>query len=393
MSKIRLCNQYTCTQCMACVNICPRNCITMIDAGEGFYIPKIDSTKCTECGACMRSCHRIESILEYKLPLKTLACWTKNLNDRIKSSSGGAFVVLARRVLSEGGIVYGATMDIDLQVRHIGIDKAEDIVKLQGSKYVQSYIGETYKEVREHLRQKRLVLFTGTPCQIGGLLTFLRIRYDNLITCDMVCHGVPSQKTFDSFCESIKIKDRCQGVSFRFTAGWGYQLAREMIFQRKTKKSNLNNYVVRKVVNPRKAWYMRAFSKGLMFNEACYVCAYATPQRISDFTMADYWGIGVKIPFNYSTFRGVSMLLVNSQKAVDFLRDCPDLFFEERTLEEAIEGNHNLSHKSERPIERESFIHDVQVMESCALMRKYGIEANLRDYLRLMKQWIISKRI
>ncbi len=388
MSKIQLCDKYKCTQCMACVNTCPKNCINMVDAGEGFSIPQIDRDACVECGACMNVCHIISPAVERSTPLKTLACWTKNDEDRKKSSSGGAFSVLAREVLSKNGVVFGATMDTNLQVKHIGIEKYEEIVKLQGSKYVQSYLGDIYTRVRESLKQNRLVLFSGTPCQVGGLLTFLRKKYDNLITCDMVCHGVPSQRAFDAFCERIHLKGTCQGVSFRFTEGWGYQLACEL----EAGDSN-STHIVRKAINPKKAWYMRAFNKGLMFNEACFSCAYTTPQRVSDFTMADYWGLGVKSPFNHPTFRGVSMLLVNNQKAWNLIKDNPNLFYEERTLDEAIEGNYNLSHNSGRPAGRDSFIHDMQVMESKQLVEKYGIKESYRDYLRLLKQWINSKRI
>lgn len=377
---------------MACVNSCLKGCISMVDVGDGFAIPQINQNICIECGACMKACHRISSVLEYKTPLKTLACWTKRDDDRKKSSSGGAFSVLARMVLSENGVVFGATMDSNLQVKHICIDKIEDIIKLQGSKYVQSYLGDTYKQVRESLRQERLVLFTGTPCQVGGLLTFLRKKYDNLITCDMVCHGVPSQRAFDAFCERTHLKGTCQGVSFRFTAGWGFQLACELVAPTQAGDSNSTHFV-RRVVNPKDAWYMRAFNKGLMFNEACFSCAYTSPQRVSDFTMADYWGLGLKAPFNYPTFKGVSMLLVNNQKAWDFIKDNHSLFYEERTLDEAIEGNHNLSHNSERPAGRDSFIHDMQIMESKQLVEKYGIKESYRDYLRLLKQWVNSKRV
>lgn len=392
MNKIKLCDQTKCTQCMACVNACPKGCITMVDAGEGFCIPKIDHDACAECGACMRVCHRMEPHVEFYTPLHTLACWTKNESDRKKSSSGGAFSVLARKVLSMGGVVFGATMDKSLKVKHICIDKVEDIHVLQGSKYVQSYLGDTYKQVRENLKAGRQVLFTGTPCQVGGLLTFLRRKYENLITVDMVCHGVPSQKAFDAFCERTHLKGNCDGVSFRFTEGWGFQLARELVAPTKPGDSN-SAHVVRRPVNPKNAWYMRAFNKGLMFNEACFSCPYAIPQRVSDFTMADYWGLGLKTPFKHPTIKGVSMLLVNNEMPWDLLQECPDLFYEERTLEEAILGNHNLSHCSSRPEGRDSFIADMETMEQSDLMKQYGIKASLRDYLRLLKQWINSKRV
>lgn len=392
MNKIQLCDKYKCTQCMACVYTCPKGCITMREAGEGFCVPQIDRESCVECGACMRACHRIEPHIYYNTPLHTLACWTKNDNDRKKSSSGGAFSVLARKVLSMDGVVFGATMDRNLQVRHICINKVEDIHLLQGSKYVQSYLGDTYRQVREQLKTDRKVLFTGTPCQVGGLLTFLHKQYDNLITVDMVCHGVPSQKAFDAFCERTHLKDHCDGISFRFTEGWGFQLARELVAPTKAGDSN-STRVIRKPVNPKNAWYMRAFDKSLMFNEACYSCAYTHPQRVSDFTMADYWGLGLNASFNHSTIKGVSMLLVNNAKAWTLLQECSDLFYEERTLDEAIKGNHNLSQRSSRPQSRDTFISDMMTMNHSDLMKKYCIKASLRDYLRLLKQWINSKRV
>ena len=392
MNKIELCDKYKCTQCMACVNMCPKGCISMVDAGEGFCIPQINREDCSECGACMRACHRLEPNMQYYTPLHTLACWTKKDDDRKNSSSGGAFSVLARKVLNMGGVVFGATMDKDLQVKHIGIDSDKDIPLLQGSKYVQSYLGDTFLDVRNHLKEGRLVLFTGTPCQVGGLLTFLRKKYDNLITCDMVCHGVPSQRAFNAFCEGTHLSGTCVGISFRFTEGWGFQLSRELVAPTKDGDSN-SACVKRKPVCPSKAWYMRAFNNGLMFNEACYTCAYAIPQRVSDFTMADYWGLGLKSPFTHPTFRGVSMLLVNTERARKMLEDCSDLFYEERTLEEAIEGNHNLSHCSQRPTGRDTFIKDMECLGQKELIKKYGIQATLRDYLRLLKQWMNSKRV
>ena len=392
MNKVQLCDQTKCTQCMACVNACPKDCITMLDAGEGFCIPHIDHEACAECGACMRACHRMEPHVEYNPPLHTLACWTKNDTDRKKSSSGGAFSVLARKVLSMGGVVFGVTMGKDLKVKHICVDRAENIYLLQGSKYVQSYLGDTYKKVREYLKADRWVLFTGAPCQVSGLLTFLRKKYENLITADMVCHGVPSQRAFDAFCERTHLKGNCDGVSFRFTEGWGFQLARELVSPTKDVDSS-SAPVVRMPVNPKNAWYMRAFNRSLMFNEACYTCPYAIPQRVSDFTMADYWGLGTHAPFNHPTIKGVSMLLVNNGRAWDLLQGCDDLFYEERTLAEAIEGNHNLSHNSSRPVGRDTFIVDMESMESDELMKKYSINASLRDYLRLLKQWINSKRV
>lgn len=222
MRNIELCGIDKCTQCLACQNVCPQRCISMQESKAGFSVPLIDRSKCLECGACMKVCHRLFSVTNYHVPMKTYACWTKNLTDRERSSSGGVFSILARKILNEGGVVFGASMCKDLQVRHIGIESPEEIILLQGSKYVQSYMGEIYKEVKEKLRNGKKVLFTGTPCQVGGLLTYLRRDYDNLYTCDVVCHGVPSQKAFDIYIDKIGLRGKCENFNFRFTEGWEF---------------------------------------------------------------------------------------------------------------------------------------------------------------------------
>ena len=373
MDKIELCRVDACTQCNACQAICPKKCIVMRDAGEGFAIPDIDHEQCVKCGACVKACHRLSPHITYQRPLKNYACWTKKAEDREHSSSGGAFSVLAQKILGSGGVVYGAHMDEQLQVCHVGVETSEGIKMLQGSKYVQSNLEGIFIQVKAILNVGRNVLFTGTPCQIAGLLSYLHKKYENLYTCDVVCHGVPSQKAFDIYLEKIGLKGKCQNFSFRFTKGWGYRLSTDQ-----------------GIVSPRKAYYIKAFTKGLMFNEPCYSCPYARPERISDFTLADYWGLGKKLPFHHSTRKGVSCLLVNNQRALNFLNDCFDLEREERPLDEAIEGNYNLSHASSRPIGRDAFFADSQTMSIRELCEKYDISCGVRDYLRLLKQSLMS---
>lgn len=386
MSDIELCGIDKCTQCLACKSICPKGCISMQEVKDGFSIPIIDKDKCIECGLCIKACHRLSLVVGYHTPRKTYACWTKNMTDRKRSSSGGAFSVLARKILGEGGFVYGASMCEDLQVRHKRIETEADIILLQGSKYVQSYMGDTYKDVKAQLCDGRKVLFTGTPCQVGGLLTYLHRYYDNLYTCDVVCHGVPSQKAFDIYINRIGLRGKCKHFSFRFTEGWGFQLSCLLESPAKFK------ILYKKLISPKNSYYLRAFTKGLMFSEACYACAYARPERVSDITLADYWGLGAVRPFNYPTHNGISLLLVNSDKAFSLLNGCPDLFFEERPFEEAVKGNHNLSHTSVRPVGRNTYYEDAKTMQISTLSKKYKIKATVKDYMRLLKQIINTYR-
>lgn len=379
MNKINLCDS-TCTQCYACKTVCPKDCIEFIDYEAGFKIPSIDRSKCIECGACMKACHVISLKADLKLPLKTYACWTKNKDDRSNSSSGGAFSVLARRILANGGVVYGATMTSDLTIRHIAITKEEDLIAIQGSKYVQSNIEGIYSDVKLRLGKGISVLFSGTPCQVAGLKTFLKRDYENLLTCDVVCHGVPSQTAFNIYIDKIGIRDKSNNVYFRFTEGWGFRLSRQAV------APTLGGGFRKKLIPQFKAYYMKAFTKGLMFGEACYDCHYAHPKRISDFTLADYWGLGEHIPFNYPTQRGVSCMLVNTQHGLNFINSCEDLMLIERPLEEAIEGNHNLSFVSDRPRGRDTYYEDSISLDIKELSTKYGLKPTLRDYLRIIKQ-------
>ena len=383
MNKIELCEYGKCTQCNACQIICPKNCISFVDAKDGFCAPRINRDECIECGACMRACHRINSKIVFQNPIKTYACWTKKSDDREKSSSGGAFSVIARKIIEGGGVVYGACMCDDLKVRHIEINCQDDVALLQGSKYVQSYLGDTFKSIQKQLSSSKDVLFVGTPCQVAGLYSFLNKTYNNLFTCDLVCHGVPSQKAFDIYIEKVGLKGHCKNFNFRFTKGWGFQLSSQQV-------SPKEKIIKKRVVSPKNAYYLRAFTKGLMFNEACYSCAYANPERISDFTMADFWGLGEKIPFDHPTNKGVSCLLVNNERALALFNNCSDFEYEERPLEEAIEGNYNLSHVSIKPKGHDSFYEDSKELPIQELSVKYNIKPRVTDYLRLIKQHIIG---
>lgn len=357
-------------------------CIDMIPSKDGFLIPSINRAVCVECGICMNACHIISSKLNFQKPIRTYACWTKNSKDRSNSSSGGAFSIIARQILDKGGIVFGATMTEDLKVKHIAVERHEEIILLQGSKYIQSYLGDTFRHVKQELATGRLVLFTGTPCQVAGLLTYLNHLYENLYTCDVVCHGIPSQKAFDIYIDKIGIRHKSKNINFRFTEGWGYRLSRQATMT----TTGGGHASSKKVIYPAKGYYIKAFSSGLMFSEACYTCHYARLERVSDFTLADYWGIGAKIPFNHPTQQGISCMLINNERAIDFIENCDNLAFEERPLEEVVEGNYNLNHASSRPAGRDSYFNDALTMPIKTLCNKYNINPTLRDYLRILKQ-------
>ena len=377
MCNIDLCNENECTQCFTCVAVCPQNCITMVPSEAGFSKPAIDRNKCIECGLCMKSCHQkgYSPYLQRAIPQNVYASWSKDNKIRQSSSSGGIFSVFASYILKREGVVFGASFVEGLHLRHVAVADVFELKKLRGSKYLQSDLSGCYEEVKEYLQLDKYVLFTGTPCQIAGLYAFLKKDYAKLYTCDVICHGVPSQAAFDLYCEKINLSlSNCVDFEFRYLKGWGFQLSYNDIS-----------------IPVSDCYYMNAFSKGYMFMESCYKCPYAKLERISDITMADFWGIGTKQLFRYSTSKGVSMLLVNTKKGKELLNNCSnELFLEERSVEEAVSGNFNLTHSSIRPEERNCYFSDSLVLSKQELVNKYGLQPSIRDYLRPIKRKIQS---
>lgn len=377
MCNIDLCNENECTQCFTCVAVCPQNCITMVPSEAGFSKPAIDRNKCIECGLCMKSCHQkgYSPYLQRAIPQNVYASWSKDNKIRQSSSSGGIFSVFASYILKREGVVFGASFVEGLHLRHVAVADVSELKKLRGSKYLQSDLSGCYEEVKGYLQLDKYVLFTGTPCQIAGLYAFLKKDYAKLYTCDVICHGVPSQAAFDLYCEKINLSlSNCVDFEFRYLKGWGFQLSYNDIS-----------------IPVSDCYYMNAFSKGYMFMESCYKCPYAKLERISDITMADFWGIGTKQLFRYSTSKGVSMLLVNTKKGKELLNNCSnELFLEERSVEEAVSGNFNLTHSSIRPEERNCYFSDSLVLSKQELVNKYGLQPSIRDYLRPIKRKIQS---
>lgn len=386
-NNIQLCDIDSCTQCHACEQVCPKGCIQFVEGEGGFRLPKINQEDCIECGACMRSCHQLNEPSRERLQMPmSYASWSEDISIRRHSSSGGVFSELAHVVFLNDGIVVGTVMTNDLQVRHSFAETGEQLSFMRGSKYVQSDLVGIYSQVKHYLQEDKMVLFTGTPCQVAGLYAFLGKDYQNLLTCDLVCHGVPSQKSFDIYCKKIGIKNAAiSEVGFRYTRGWGLRMA----MRKGTLVSHESRKTEWKSLSPKKSYYLKAFTGGLMFSEACYHCHYARTERMGDITLADYWGIGTKLSFKYPTKRGVSLVLVNTKRGMELLDKCDHLFKEERPLSEAIEGNHNLSKCSERPAGRDTFIEDSEVLGIEELLRKYNISPTWKDYLRPIKRFLM----
>lgn len=240
--------------------------------------------------------------------------------------SGGVFTLLASLVIEKGGIVYGASFNNENTVEHIEIDKVNDLNKLRGSKYVQSKIGNTYSKIKDYLNQGRLVYFSGTPCQIDGLLAFLNKRYDNLILQDIVCHGVPSPKVWKKYLEQFNIEEAAK-ISFRDkSTGWD---SYSFTIDQKEKFTQLSS----------QNEYMKIFLKDLCLRPSCYDCHSKSLHRNSDITLADFWGIKNICPELYDN-KGTSLVFINSKKGKELFENIKqDIEYKKVNIEEASKYN------------------------------------------------------
>lgn len=358
---IELCHKEDCTGCGACFNVCPHHSIIMQESDEGFLYPHIDTDGCVECGLCRRVCPIItpsKNVLEQPV---AYAAWNNDDKVRTTSSSGGMFYSLASEVISKGGVVFGVVLDKEGNVFHTCAERINDLPSMQGSKYVQSDTRYVYSEVIKCLKEGRIVLFTGTPCQVAAMKSYtLNNDNQNLFLVDIVCHGVPSGKLFKDYLDKLgkEIGDFDKSsFCFRKLDAWGIAPSVEFAGN------------CRKIIPPDLNVYMKFFLSSYTFRESCYNCKFARTPRISDITIADFWGIGKgKTPFQRNTAKGCSLVLVNTQKGQKFFDDIKEgLFYEKRELSEAIQINHQLYRPSYRPKQRDNvyqyfFLHDISTI-------------------------------
>lgn len=333
-----------CCGCNACEQVCPTNCIKFDYDNEGFLYPTVDESKCISCGKCVKHCPILSDVKCNSNPDVYAA---KYIDKKvvIKSSSGGVFMPLAKKFVDNGGVVFGCAFDENLVARHIAVEKAEDLYKLQSSKYVQSDIRGIYSQVKTALTQNKPTLFSGTGCQVAGLMSFLGKEYDNLFTIDIVCHGTPSPKLFEYYTDWLGKKLGGKLIEYNFRSkekhGW------DKYFKASTADKSITKYGL---FDP----YYSAFMKCTTYRESCYNCKYANAERVGDISLADFWGIEKFDPKFYDK-NGVSLILVNSERGKkEWIELSKQLDYIPSTLELAKEYNKNLSSPSKRPKERDN---------------------------------------
>ena len=313
-----------CTGCGACLQKCPQNCITMKLDKDGFAYPIINDEICVECGVCSNVCPIDKNIYINKEQMTYYGIINKDTDSILESASGGVFIILAKYFLNKGGYVAGCVMK-EKSPTHILSNNIIDVKKMQGSKYVQSDTTKVYIQIKEKLNKGVKVLFTGTPCQVDGLYSFLGSKHDNLYTIDILCHGVPSPKYFE-YCLKYyenKYKFKIEDVQFRSKQGklsWGKNYGLTLIGG-KEKKYIPAKYDV----------YYRDFIEANSFRESCYDCAYTSENRVGDLTIGDFQGVNKFYP-EIDTHNGVSVVSVNSSKGEKMIEIMDDKVFKFETL-------------------------------------------------------------
>ncbi len=323
---IKINEKKLCCGCGACSQVCPAGCITMSLDKEGFLYPIIAKDKCIDCGLCESVCPMLGSVEKERPWSSIYAAYANDDALRMDSSSGGIFPLLAKSVLDKGGVVFGAAFDSNLDVHNVMISTEAQLKELQGSKYLQSNTEETFILVWQQLDAGIPVLFSGTGCQIAGLKRFLRKDYEQLLTADVVCHGVPSNKVWRRYLrEQEALNDSAaKNVHFRDKSkGWkAYSVIVEFENGKKYEKPFKEDP------------YMRLFLRDICLRPSCYDCRFKTPFSLADITLGDFWGIQKYLP-EMDDDKGCSIVVVHTPRGEDALdRIRPSIVIKEAALGE-----------------------------------------------------------
>ena len=304
---IEIQKQSDCCGCGGCSQACPKQCIEMKADNEGFLYPSVDKNACVDCGLCDKSCPiLISKIDESKKAVRQDAYVAYHLDEtiRMNSSSGGVFTALAKDVIQRGGIVFGAAFDQEFLVHHICVEDLNGLEKLRGSKYLQSRTEDTFREAKAALNQGRQVLYSGTGCQIAGLKAYLKQSYPNLLTVDILCHGVPSPLLWKHYLLELEHTHgaKAQQITFRKKdPGWK-RFSLSLLF------SNNQVYMHTLKEDP----YMQMFLKNICLRPSCYDCKFKTIHSQADITLGDCWGIEKYMP-EIDDDKGISVIFVHTR--------------------------------------------------------------------------------
>ncbi len=350
-SYLTLKQSTTCYGCRACEQICPKKVITMTPDDEGFLYPVMDEAKCIKCGLCKTVCPYDNQKVESE-PVKVYAAQNKNTQDLLKGSSGSIFSVFAKEMLSRDGFVSGCVFNKEKRAVHIVSSSEEDVERMHGSKYVQSDVNSVFSQIKDLLDGGKPVLFTGTPCQVDGLKRFLKKPYENLLTIDLICHGVPSPALLDEYINCVESeKGKISGLQFRNKARNGWRSEGTISFE-KGKVKSFSPY--------RDSYYNLYYMRNCVSRLSCYECKYASASRVGDITIGDFWNASDFL--DEKAYKGgMSAVLVNTKIGEDaFNKIKNQLNIYETDLKTAQRGNPRLVGGHPIPENRKDFYKKVK---------------------------------
>ena len=361
-----------CCGCAMCQTACPTNAISMVYDEEGFAYPTVNAELCIHCNQCARVCP-MDSNKKHDEEPKAYGAHSRDKATLKASSSGGIFTELAKYFLSDGGAVCGCTIDEAHQVKHIVIDREGDIPLLQGSKYVQSDMSTCLPEVIKLLKSGKKLLFVGTPCQVSAVKN--AYQGENLVTVDVLCHGVPSQKLFDFYIAYLeeKHKGRLTEIAFRDKEKFGWSITQRYKIQRGNREKTY--YLERHTSE-----YFSGFLRNMTQRESCYACPYTTKNRVGDITLADFWGVN-KVRPELLNLDGTSLITVNSDAGsvlLDAIRE--KIAIESVSSEDAVYQNVNFLAPPERHKLRDTIYSDIFQMGFHAAGKQFLLPSNSYKY-------------
>ena len=367
-------DKVTCNGCTACSLVCPAHCIEMKEDKDGFIYPVVDEDKCIHCGRCLKLCsnYKKQEVGDKVTPFAVI-----NKDEKIlqKSTSGGTFYAMLQLMFKdENAVCYGAAYDNNLVVKHMRAESLKDSMKFMGSKYVRSDVVGVYEAVKKDLNEGKKVLFTATPCETFGLYTYLGKNYDNLITCDIICHSNPSPKVLSKYFKALELGEGSKLRKYTFRAksnGWSNPLP-------------IAEFANGKVIE--ESTYQKAFSRVLISRPCCSDCKFTTPQRVADITIGDFWGVE-KLTDIKDYSKGISIVFANNNKGLEIIKSLENVnVIELDENEDYLKYNHNKPEKPHR--NREKFFKKLDKCEDkdvLKLLNSMSQERLLRRIINKLK--------
>ena len=386
---IKISDKEECCGCTACMSICPVDAIEMVADNEGFLYPKVDKKKCIDCGKCKKACPIINKQVFSSFEPKAYLFQNKNEQIRNDSTSGGFYSAIGNYVIEQNGVVYGAAFNTEWKVVHQRATQKNELSKFRKSKYVQSDLKDIFRSVKNDLESNILVLFSGTPCQVAGLNSFLGKKYDNLIMVDIMCHSVPSPKFFEKYKKHILNKlnaDKISDINFRDKSKYGYK------YSMMTIKTNNGTYSQGIDTDP----YLRAFFSDYSVRPSCYRCSFKTMKRVSDFTIWDCFNIN-EIEKSFDDDKGTTRVLIQSIKGEKIFDKLFDVRTKELELKRAVykvkEMSNSVNYNSNRQKFFEKIDDDNLFDEFFPINLKTRINSLVRKLLSITGMYTAIKSI